>query len=62
MKPSNTRQLAILHRCQPSYSEWRLSKNKRLSKMSQKQLQQGQKRILVVDDEPDLIMDSKRYI
>ena len=37
--------------------------------MSQKQLQQGQKRILVVDDEPDLtmilpynIMDSKRYI
>jgi hypothetical protein len=56
MKPSNTRQLAILHRCQPSYSEWRLSKNKRLLKMSQKQLQQGQKRILVVDDEPDLTM------
>ena len=69
MKPSNTRQLAILLRCQPSYSEWRLSKNRRLSQMSQKQLQQGQKRILVVDDEPDLtmilpynIMDSKRYI
>ena len=56
MKPSNTRQLAILLRCQPSYSEWRLARSKSQAQMNQKQPQQGQKRILVVDDEPDLTM------